>query len=358
MSKVAAATTVAHVSDSTPTAVPVQKNARPRIAWIDIAKGVTILSVIASHVLAYGGTSRNLIFSFHMPLFFILSGYTMKPAQNWKDLWKRTKKDFVRLIIPTIFIQIMRCTLEIILHGASLNTMLYEFGYKMLWAEGVTHAAGTPQMGMAWFLVSLFVAKLIIRLLSLILKDYYKYICILLGFLGMVMAAKHIYLPLNLASTLVATMFIASGMMICKNKNFFSKYKLPIFIVSCLILYETLKRGLYIEMAVFQFSPITIIEAYASTFIVCILCRAISDIKIIHKVLCFIGVHTMSIFIVHNLDGYFNFLYKDFANDYVRAIVRTFWVLLYAWAFTVVFHGICRCLRFLRNRHIKRKVVA
>lgn len=356
MSKVAAVTMVARASDSASTIAPTQKNARPRIAWIDIAKGVTILSVIASHVLAYGGTSRNLIFSFHMPLFFILSGYTLKPAQNWKDFWKRTKKDFVRLIIPTIFIQIMRCLLEIILHGANLGTMLYEFGYKMIWAEGITHVAGAPQMGMAWFLVSLFIAKLIIRLLSLVLKEYYKYICILLGFLGMVMAAKHIYLPLNLASTFVATMFIASGMIICKNKDFFTKYKLPIFIVSCLILYETLKRGLYIEMAVFQFSPITIIEAYASTFIVCVLCRAVSNIKIIHKVLCFVGVHTMSIFIVHDLDGYFNFLYKDFANDYIRTVVRTFWVLLYAWAFTVVFHGICKGLKFIKNHHPRKSI--
>ena len=59
---------------------------KERIAWIDIAKGVTILTVIWSHTLPFGGLPRNLIFCFHMPLFFILSGFTLKPARDVKDL--------------------------------------------------------------------------------------------------------------------------------------------------------------------------------------------------------------------------------------------------------------------------------
>ena len=35
---------------------------KERIAWIDVAKGVTILTVIWSHTLPFGGLPRNLIF--------------------------------------------------------------------------------------------------------------------------------------------------------------------------------------------------------------------------------------------------------------------------------------------------------
>ncbi len=48
-----------------------------RIYWIDCAKGITILLVIIGHSI-YNPMVRGPIFSFHMPLFFILSGMTYK----------------------------------------------------------------------------------------------------------------------------------------------------------------------------------------------------------------------------------------------------------------------------------------
>lgn len=46
-----------------------------RLEWVDIAKGIGIILVVLGHCVPYGGTTFNLIFTFHMPLFFILSGY-------------------------------------------------------------------------------------------------------------------------------------------------------------------------------------------------------------------------------------------------------------------------------------------
>lgn len=43
-----------------------------RIAWIDIAKGIAILLMIIGHELPSNCHLYGLIFSFHMPLFFIL----------------------------------------------------------------------------------------------------------------------------------------------------------------------------------------------------------------------------------------------------------------------------------------------
>ena len=56
-----------------------------RIQWIDIAKGISIFLVIIGHTAPFGILERNIIFSFHMPLFFILSGYHFKIAQNWDE---------------------------------------------------------------------------------------------------------------------------------------------------------------------------------------------------------------------------------------------------------------------------------
>ena len=48
-----------------------------RVEWIDLAKGLGMLLVILGHCVCFGGIMHNAIFAFHMPLFFILSGYSI-----------------------------------------------------------------------------------------------------------------------------------------------------------------------------------------------------------------------------------------------------------------------------------------
>ncbi|MGV3119497.1 acyltransferase family protein [Lactiplantibacillus argentoratensis] len=50
---------------------------KKRIEWIDIARGITMISVVIGHSL-YGynnGLLSHFIYTFHMPIFFILTGY-------------------------------------------------------------------------------------------------------------------------------------------------------------------------------------------------------------------------------------------------------------------------------------------
>ena len=63
-----------------------------RIAWVDVAKGIAILLVIIGHTVNFGSATRNFIFSFHMPLFFILSGYTFKLAGDFPVFFQGVKK--------------------------------------------------------------------------------------------------------------------------------------------------------------------------------------------------------------------------------------------------------------------------
>ena len=74
-----------------------------RIEWIDTAKGIGILLVIIAHVCNIGGAFAPvslLIYSFHMPLFFILSGYTLSKRTIELDIKTLIIKYFKTLIIP------------------------------------------------------------------------------------------------------------------------------------------------------------------------------------------------------------------------------------------------------------------
>lgn len=48
-----------------------------RIKWIDFVKGFLILTVMLGYTLGCPNIIKVYIYSFHMPLFFILSGYTL-----------------------------------------------------------------------------------------------------------------------------------------------------------------------------------------------------------------------------------------------------------------------------------------
>ena len=47
---------------------------KKRIKYIDIARGIAIILMVIGHVIE-AGLGRNIIYSFHMVLFIIVSGY-------------------------------------------------------------------------------------------------------------------------------------------------------------------------------------------------------------------------------------------------------------------------------------------
>ena len=71
-----------------------------RDAVLDILKGFGIIFVLVGHSL--GGIVHNFIYSFHIPLFFLVSGYLYKQ----RPFKEQVKKDWSRLMIPFFFVEI------------------------------------------------------------------------------------------------------------------------------------------------------------------------------------------------------------------------------------------------------------
>ena len=81
-----------------------KERAKDRISWIDTAKGFLMLCVIAGHTLRLGSIPQRMMYSFHIPLFVILSGFTMGDVDCWKTYWLKLKKSFLSLYVPMLII--------------------------------------------------------------------------------------------------------------------------------------------------------------------------------------------------------------------------------------------------------------
>ncbi len=69
-----------------------------RIAWCDWAKAILIFFMVLCHA-GLRGVSREIIYSFHMPAFFIISGYLFHP-KDWKSV-------VIPFIAPVLFFSLI-----------------------------------------------------------------------------------------------------------------------------------------------------------------------------------------------------------------------------------------------------------
>lgn len=128
---------------------------KERIDWIDYAKALGVFWVIMGHT--YKGYSFiGWIYSFHMPLFFFLSGITLKIEQiSCKEFLKKRVKS---LLIPYILYSIVYIMLEVIKSGLNGNmdeTIKY-FLRDAFWIRGQQATIGL------WFLPLLFLVEVLL----------------------------------------------------------------------------------------------------------------------------------------------------------------------------------------------------
>lgn len=76
-----------------------------RYDYFDIAKGIGILLVVWAHILTTG-TSHRVIYAFHMPLFFLISGMLFR-RNKYKSFVDFLRKRAKRLLVPFVIYSIV-----------------------------------------------------------------------------------------------------------------------------------------------------------------------------------------------------------------------------------------------------------
>lgn len=285
---------------------------KQRIIWIDIAKAIAIIMMIIGHEVAFGGKVRNLIFSFHMPLFFILTGYTMKPVDNVYQLAKQIKKDIARIIVPCVVVQVLNWIIFFFLYGGEPVEIIKNLSQQLIWASAV-NVGEHPALGALWFLVVLFWSKIGLSIIDLIFPKKNKLIICLFLSLGSVLISSYSWLPQSLDVTLMAILFLYMGRIIKEYYAFLLKYANAIVSIAFLVWMLCWQNGLYIEMGARSYPvyPLCIIEAIGGCMCVIYLSMSL-EITHVSKILAPIGKISLIILCVHHLDGYFSGIWNTY----------------------------------------------
>jgi len=189
-----------------------------RIAYYDNVKAILIFLVVFGHLIEQCKTGVFIkeyifIYTFHMPVFILISGYFSKPINTKDEYFKLIKT----LLVPYIFLEVFYAITDYFLYGSSKHFFSPTFLY--------------PNWGM-WYLLSLFIWRSLIVLLD---NCDYRYCLIILMILSLLVGYDRSFTnTLSMSRTIVFFPFFYIGY-ILKLKKFklfnLERYKLIGFLL-------------------------------------------------------------------------------------------------------------------------------
>ena len=276
-----------------------------RVLFIDIAKGIAIILMIIGHVLGFG-LKRSIIFSFHMPLYIITSGFFYK-EKSFKD---EIKNLTIKLLLPTTIILLI---VFFIKNFANLGLIeACKEAFKVItvcWSHKSKINYNFSGTGVLWFVYLLIGIRLLFKLNKKVAKEndiFLSIIVLLETYIGYIVGIKGYWLPWSLDVTFACMIFYFAGYIFNKYKvldKISKNYKI-IFIV--FIIWVLGIKYNWIEIAVRRYPNglWSYITAISGTIIILKISMIIeSKFAILTKILSWCGKNSLFILFGHHIES-------------------------------------------------------
>lgn len=295
--------------------------------------------VLFGHLLPNHSIVKAIIYSFHMPLFFITAGYVLSN----RPFSSIVKKRFRSVIIPYLVFGLIYGSFDL----KSLCFILYGSNESLIYAGS---------NGMLWFLPCLFFSIVmggeVVRRNMMISIPFFLFVGFLLHKLHNSIALNsHILgFPFAIDIVTISTAFVLFGYLI-RTTKYFSLPTLPkskliivslLFFTSILSIFNRPQLG-YTQMATgtlgnwFAFYVIAVISSVG----ILSLSQLLSYMKPVVRPLSWLGQNSLAIFIVHRSLLYSLKPYCENPHN----------IILLAMAFCILL-GYCIVLAFFMNKYI------
>lgn len=270
-----------------------------RLNYLDYAKGIGISLVVLAHIYCFNpDINRELlvvwIYSFHMPLFFIISGMLLK-YKNENDIKNVIMSRIKGLLIPYLFFSFLSICVKIIINGFNKNMVIWDLIYSVI---GIG-------IDVLWFLPALFIGEILFVLINNIVKNnYIKFILIAFLFIGSTFISKENGLILLLISRgLIALGFVAIGYLgfeFVHNKNVNIVMLFALLVIH--IVTSRINGFVDLNNLVFNNKLLYILNSMLGSFILIELCKLVKS-----NILIYLGKNSLIIMAIHlNLIYLFN----------------------------------------------------
>jgi fucose 4-O-acetylase-like acetyltransferase len=306
---------------------------KKRIKYIDIAKGIGILFVIISHSkfnqYHYLTILSNIGWTFHMPLFFILSGLCFR--KKGKEITYALLK---RLVVPFYFTVLLFIVFYLVTGHIDESK---EWIWGGVYGSGVTYS--TPfyikGVGAIWFLLALFWAKIFLNYIVHLPEHLVLVLVALLTYWG-VFSYSLFVLPLEIQNGCIGLLYLYIGFLANKY-SLLQKIYLPLFVFSLLIWGLGCFNGYgYMTLVNCKVDLISIIVSCCACYVVIIFSKLLERLKLICEFFTWLGKNTIIILCFHMFELYTGISNKiavmlfSVDNDITTFLVRMIWCLLFA----------------------------
>ena len=274
-----------------------------RIEWIDFAKGIGIVLVVFGHsgIDKYVPFLHNWIYSFHMPLFFIISGMVFN-SSKYTNTYQLLKSLCKKLLKPYIYFTLINLILIfVVLRENDINfykhIILFGWGGRAL-----------------WFIPVLLVTKIFYYQVTKVAKPFYMFlIVILFYFFGYILYKNNVHLPYKIEVVFTSLLYFYIGKNILKLNKKINIFKIKILSFRFLLILAASLLFSYINVPRLDMASNTIgivipslLASLSGSFLILKTSNFISDIKssliiFLKKIVVFLGKNTFILLAFHQI---------------------------------------------------------
>ena len=295
----------------------------------DLMKGIALILMMLCHLVYTEGLVKHFIYSFHMPLFFILAGLFAKKIEDIPSFKDYTRKNAKRLLLPYVVTMLMLCAWGGIQAYAKHDLSFFLrhlFSLLTASADGWHSQWGLIYAGPMWFLIALFCVREIFFGIQYLCVRITKYgdecilgISIALSVLSVIIHPYLPSLPFCIMQAFTALAFYAIGWYVHKYPMQWWVYVMCVIVWPVSIYYGNVE----LESAYLAYYPLSFIGACGGTYVIYLLCRAwskvlssISSINIKHHTsniaspLSWCGMYSLPILCMHTFEMHSDLYYS------------------------------------------------